>query len=1102
MTSSDDDSRKSDELCTNRTRRIKIQNIFNYALTNARSLLPKIDSLVNYFEEYNLSACLISETWMRQDRDTDGILEEVENGAHISMIRRDRGRRGGGVAIAFDVRKMKLTKYRVNTRGFELVCATGKINNESRKLAVIAVYLPPKQTKNKTKEFCEVISDIIGKLKIELKDPYIILAGDINKKNIKPAFEEYTDIKQGPSLATRGGTALDLVFTNLGDPTKVRSRPPLNADSGPKSDHNVLVLHHRLSHRHNFRKITIKHRRITEEGVKNFNRNVTLVDWRGIEGDNPSETVNRVNSVLLKIMDKHLQWRSFVIKSTDKKWMTPKIRRLIKIRKRVFKNEGRSKTWKRLKKEIQKLIKIAKSEHFDKIKKLAHEANNPSSYFRAMKKMSSEETTKQWDIRNLFPGLSDAEIAEKVAVFFMRISDEFEPLEGPYVPTNNTVTPESRAEEAPKAYQISQKLKHMKKPKSQVEGDLPPELINPLADILAEPLEKIFRQVYEDLEWPRLWKVETVTTIPKNNAPEDMSELRNISCTPLFSKLLESFVLDRLRKETKLTDKHFGGLKGRGPDHFLALSWQEILSGLEDSRAAVVLTSIDFAKAFNRMSHAACLTALKEHGATELTIALVSAFLYQRTMSVKVGQSLSAPRHIRGGSPQGSILGSYLFCITTDFLDRDGRPTEVGSGQVEAVAEQEREVVNQEHNHVNQAATPDRIRRNRERVKGEVRQEIRVRDVDQLEHGWNDTTNMAKDQGSNQATTTSGNNGSSQEDTDEEEIRFFRFRRANSFDSTDDEQVERLEEDEIDFMMGRPERYESTVEKKFVYIDDYNCVEKVRQRDAIYDITGEGNRISRAHATKSERVFNTLVENAEEIGMKVNHKKTQMLCISAAKKKCIAHINTAAGDVIESTESLKLLGYAFNSQPTPRAHVDGVVRRMRKRMWMLRHLKVSGLTEEDILKAYTVYIRPLAEYAAPAFHSMLSSTMAANLESQQRNALKIIYGYNVSREELYVKSGLDTLAKRRDTLTLKFARKMAHNPDFREHFPKHKAVRNTRQQITYQEIHTRSTRLYNSPLFHMRRALNEEADRVRQDTGVHTTNRDNIALQGVLDEWR
>ena len=37
-------------------------------------------------------------------------------------------------------------------------------------------------------------------------------------------------------------------------------------------------------------------------------------------------------------------------------------------------------------------------------------------------------------------------------------------------------------------------------------------------------------------------------------------------------------------------------------------------------------------------------------------------------MSVWVGDCYSAPLPVLGGSPQGSILGNYLFCSTTDQL--------------------------------------------------------------------------------------------------------------------------------------------------------------------------------------------------------------------------------------------------------------------------------------------------------------------------------------------------------------------------------------------------------------------------------------------------
>ena len=39
-------------------------------------------------------------------------------------------------------------------------------------------------------------------------------------------------------------------------------------------------------------------------------------------------------------------------------------------------------------------------------------------------------------------------------------------------------------------------------------------------------------------------------------------------------------------------------------------------------------------------------------------------------MQVRIGNTLSTPQKINGGSPLGSILGNYLFCITTDQLEQ------------------------------------------------------------------------------------------------------------------------------------------------------------------------------------------------------------------------------------------------------------------------------------------------------------------------------------------------------------------------------------------------------------------------------------------------
>ena len=137
----------------------------------------------------------------------------------------------------------------------------------------------------------------------------------------------------------------------------------------------------------------------------------------------------------------------------------------------------------------------------------------------------------------------------------------------------------------------------------------------------------------------------------------------------LSSKIYESYVLDWMKKEVILRENQYGGVKGVGTDHVLVQLWQRILQDLEDYRAATVVTSIDYSKAFNRMSYQYCSEALARKGASTELLKLIATFLTNRTMTVKVGQTMSLPRSVSGGCPQGSILGVFLFNSTIDDLE-------------------------------------------------------------------------------------------------------------------------------------------------------------------------------------------------------------------------------------------------------------------------------------------------------------------------------------------------------------------------------------------------------------------------------------------------
>ena len=185
---------------------------------------------------------------------------------------------------------------------------------------------------------------------------------------------------------------------------------------------------------------------------------------------------------------------------------------------------------------------------------------------------------------------------------------------------------------------------------------------------MAPVISNIYNKVVETGQWPRAWLIEHVTVIPKGNIPEDPSKCRNISCTNFLSKVLERLVLNYARKQVRPKANQFGGEKTCSTNHFLAEVWDRLTEHLEDNRAAVILTSIDYSKAFNRLDHLACLNSFAKDGASNQLLSLLASFLKGRTMSVKVDNQNSKPKPVNAGAPQGSVLGTYIFNVGTDSL--------------------------------------------------------------------------------------------------------------------------------------------------------------------------------------------------------------------------------------------------------------------------------------------------------------------------------------------------------------------------------------------------------------------------------------------------
>ena len=215
-------------------------------------------------------------------------------------------------------------------------------------------------------------------------------------------------------------------------------------------------------------------------------------------------------------------------------------------------------------------------------------------------------------------------------------------------------------------YQIAAKLCHMK-PKSQVEGDLPPRLVTGYADIFAIPLKHIFKPDHWDSRVARhmegwignLNSKSTKTIIGGwTNAPHSSRKSKRASSSKGFGG------------EIILLKEQFGGVKGTSATNFTISVLQEVMEAMETPNTVLNLMSVDYEKVFNRMDNSQCLQALWGLGASSESVGLVHAFLFSRKMIVKINDMKSKQRTAPGGSPQGSILANFLFCATTKGLGR------------------------------------------------------------------------------------------------------------------------------------------------------------------------------------------------------------------------------------------------------------------------------------------------------------------------------------------------------------------------------------------------------------------------------------------------
>ena len=250
---------------------------------------------------------------------------------------------------------------------------------------------------------------------------------------------------------------------------------------------------------------------------------------------------------------------------------------------------------------------------------------------------------------------------KKIADHFASISNEYEPINLQNLPSYLPAQKPPQVSE----YDVFLRLEKLKKTRSTLPIDIPEKLRKECSPYLAYPLSEIFNDCLNQSVYPSIWKQEWVTPAPKITHPQELSDLRKISCTSDYSKLFEGFLKDWIMEDVwkNIDNGQYGGQAGIGTEHLLVCFIDRIQYLLDNypDKSAVIATCLDWSAAFDRQDPTLAIIKFLKMGVRPSIIPLLCSYLTGRRMRVKFNGEVSKILTLIGGGPQGTLLGGLEY---------------------------------------------------------------------------------------------------------------------------------------------------------------------------------------------------------------------------------------------------------------------------------------------------------------------------------------------------------------------------------------------------------------------------------------------------------